>query len=115
MKRTYYAVLIAAAFSLPSLSHADTASASITRAQVRAELVAAEQVGQYPHVYPSYPDSVSNASFRYVSDRAAVKAAAESSYGPEITGHSEAGAGAIRVRAVADNPSPLGNVFRGRK
>jgi hypothetical protein len=74
MKRTYYALLIAAAVSLPSLSYADTASAPVTRAQVRAELVAAEHAGQYPRVLASYPDSVSNASFKYVSDRAAAKA-----------------------------------------
>ncbi|MGF7128584.1 hypothetical protein P3T40_000050 [Paraburkholderia sp. EB58] len=74
MKRTYYALLIASALSLPSLSYADAASGPVTRAQVRAELVAAEQAGQYPRVYASYPDHVSNASFQYVSDRAAAKA-----------------------------------------
>ena len=74
MKRAYYAALIAAAVSLPSLSYADTTSAPVTRAQVRAELVAAEQAGQYPRVYASYPDTVPNASFKYVSDRAAANA-----------------------------------------
>jgi hypothetical protein len=74
MKRAYYAALIAAPVSLPSLSHADTNSAPVTRAQVRAELVAAEQGGQYRRVYASYPDAVPSASFKYVSDRAAANA-----------------------------------------
>jgi hypothetical protein len=112
MKRTYYALLIASAFGLPSLSHADTATAPITRAQVRAELIAAEQADQYPRGYANYPDPVPNYALKHAADRAA----ADSSYGPESTGHSASGFAAIRLRAAAhDDASSFEDVYRGRK
>ncbi|MFM0149851.1 DUF4148 domain-containing protein [Paraburkholderia sp. RL18-085-BIA-A] len=115
MKRAYYALLIASAFSLPSLSHADTAGASTIRAQVRAELVAAEQAGQYPQSVAHYPDAAPDAALTHVAHRAETQAAVDSAYGPEITGYSASGFRAIRVRAVANGQPPLGDVFRGRK
>jgi hypothetical protein len=115
MKRTYYALLIASAFSLPALSYADTVGAPVTRAQVRAELVAAEQAGQFPQSYAHYPDAAPDAALMHVADRAATEAAADTSYGSESTGHSVSGLRAVRVRPVANNPSPFGDVYRGRK
>jgi hypothetical protein len=111
MKRAYYALLIASAFGLPSLSHADTTTAPITRAQVRAELVSAERAGQYPRSYSSYPDAVP----AYASKRAVAQAVADSSYGSESTGHSASGFIEVRSRAAANDASSFADVYRGRK
>jgi hypothetical protein len=102
MNRMYFALPTVLVFSLPSLSHADTTDAPITRAQVRAELVAAEHAGQFPRVYPNYPDSVPNASTRYVLARAAAKATLDSSYGPEMGDHVDSGSSAAPVRAAGE-------------
>jgi hypothetical protein len=111
MKHTYYALLIASALSLPALSHADTATAPITRAQVRAQLIAAEQAGQYPRAYTSYPDPVPNHALKHAADRTA----ADSSYGSDSTGHSESGFAATLARAGANDASSSEDVYRSRK
>jgi hypothetical protein len=111
MKHTYYALLIASALSLPALSYADTATAPITRAQVRAELIAAEQAGQYPRAYANYPDPVSNYALKHAADRTA----ADSSYGSDSTGHSESGFAAAPVQAAANEASSSEDVYRSRK
>jgi hypothetical protein len=116
MKRAYYALLIASAFSVPTLSHAETTTAPITRAQVRAQLIAAEQAGQYPRAYANYPDPALDAA----SKRAAIQAAADSSYGSESTGHSASGFVEVRARVAANTESQIGeaqfeDVYRGRK
>ena len=57
MKRIYLATIAASALGLRLLSHAEATSTHTTRAQVRAELIAAEQAGQYPQSYSHYPDA----------------------------------------------------------
>jgi hypothetical protein len=53
MNRVYQALVLAAALGLPLASHAQS---SVTRADVRAQLVAAEQSGQIPQSDTSYPE-----------------------------------------------------------
>jgi hypothetical protein len=70
VKRIYVAAIVAASLSLPLLSHAQSTGTHITRAQVRAELIAAEKAGQYPQSYSHYPDASPDAALEYVANRA---------------------------------------------
>lgn len=70
MKRIYQAVLVASVLSLPLLSQAETSNPSFTHAQVRSELVAAEQAGQHPRSYQNYPDPVSVDRLQHATRRA---------------------------------------------
>jgi hypothetical protein len=99
MKRLNRALIVAslvvapltAAFAAPVAAHA-TDVAPLTRAQVRAELIAAEQNGTYPTSKVHYPDAQPDAATVYVANRAAAKAGVDSAYGGSAAGSAVSGA-----------------------
>jgi hypothetical protein len=118
MKRLNKALTVASFVVLPLVSHAAD-NAPLTRAQVRADLIAAEQNGTYPTSKVHYPEPGWDPSAVYVANKAAQKMArdaanngtanadananpqtdpnananaAASSYGGSSAGSSEAGA-----------------------
>jgi hypothetical protein len=109
MKRVYQALVIAAALGLPLASHAQSQS-TVTRAQVRAELVAAEQSGQYPQSDTNYPEPANDSAaaphvFHHAHD---------ASYGPSTAGSSESGFRATRARSLASTPPSFDDIYRGQ-
>jgi Domain of unknown function (DUF4148) len=115
MKRLNKALIVASFVVLPLVGHAAD-NAPLTRAQVRADLIAAEQNGTFPLSKVHYPEPAWNPSAVYVANKAAQKMAQEaansaaanneaananvsvnanaaaSSYGGSSVGSSEAGA-----------------------
>ncbi|CAB3756935.1 DUF4148 domain-containing protein [Paraburkholderia humisilvae] len=85
MKRLNLALVVAALLAAPFAAHA-TDPAPLTRAQVRNELLSAEQNGTYPTSKVHYPDAQPNAATTYVANRAASKAAADGAYGGSANG-----------------------------
>jgi hypothetical protein len=114
MKRIYVAAIVAASLSLPLLSHAQSTSAQITRAQVRAELIAAEKAGQYPQSYSHYPDAAPDAALEYVADRAKARAAASESYGSSGSGQSESGFRHFREYFAVRQQPDYFDIYRGQ-
>jgi hypothetical protein len=114
MKRIYLAAIAATVLTLPLLSHAGTTGTPATRAQVRAELIAAERAGEYPQSEAHYPDAAPDAGLEYVADRAAARAAVGGSYGSVGSGRIESGVGHFRhhfaVRVQPDNF----DIYRGQ-
>ncbi|MPW16689.1 DUF4148 domain-containing protein [Paraburkholderia sp. CNPSo 3157] len=110
MNRVYQALVLAAALGLPLASHAQSQSPA-TRAQVRAELVAAGQSGQLPQSDTSYPEPASYpAAHAFHRSHAFIAA----SHGPSTNGSSASGFRATRVRSLAVPPSPYDDVYRGQ-
>ena len=62
MKSLLSAVVIASALIVPAVSFAQQANAPITRAQVRAELIAAQQAGLLNQNDTNYPKAVPQGS-----------------------------------------------------
>jgi Domain of unknown function (DUF4148) len=93
---------------LPIASHA-TDVAPKTRAQVRAELIAAELSGQIPFSKEHYPDPQPDPASVYV----ARKAASDTSYGGSSTyGESAEGAASMETGLAAKRPTVV-NIYRG--
>jgi hypothetical protein len=110
MNRVYQALVFAAALGLPLASHAQSQSA-VTRAQVRAELVAAQQAGQYATSDTSYPEPAHySAAASHVFHHAHDVIAA--SYGPSTNGSADAGFRAARARSLANPPAAF-DIYRG--
>jgi hypothetical protein len=118
MKRIHRAILVASILSLPLLSSAATIDAPITRSQVRAELVAAEQSGQYPQSDAHYPDAAPDAALSHVADRAAAKATAqataEASYGPSVAGSFASSLRRLKVHIPSGEKSDVSDIYRGQ-
>jgi hypothetical protein len=117
MKRLNQALIVASFVVLPLVGHAAD-SAPLTRAQVRADLIAAEQNGTYPTSKVHYPEPGWDPSAVYVANKAAQKlaqtagnkgtgdAAAATSYGGSTSGSSASGAHAengVHARPQFDN------------
>ncbi|MEM5339964.1 DUF4148 domain-containing protein [Paraburkholderia azotifigens] len=112
MNRVYQALVLAAALGLPLASHAQSQSAA-TRAQIRAELVAAQQSGQYPQSDTSYPEPANySAAAPHVFHRSHDPIAA--SYGPSTNGSADSGFRATRARSLANAPAAFDDVYRGQ-
>jgi uncharacterized protein DUF4148 len=112
MKRLNHALvvasLVAAPFAASFAAHASDV-APLTRAQVRAELIAAEQNGTYPTSKVHYPDAQPDAATVYVANRAAAKAGLDSAYGGSPAGSSVSGA---RAGGAVSNERPqFGNLY----
>jgi hypothetical protein len=118
MKRIHQAILFASVLSLPLLSSAATVDGPITRTQVRAELVAAEQAGRYPQSYAYYPDAAPDHALTHVANRAAARAttqaARDASYGPSTAGSFAVGFRHLRTRIVASERPDVDDVYRGQ-
>ncbi|MFT0174744.1 DUF4148 domain-containing protein [Paraburkholderia mimosarum] len=110
MKRISLAAIVASALTLPLLSQAQAATTQITRAQVRAELTAAEQAGQYPLSDIHYPDPASDSAVEYVADRAV----AGWSYGPSMAGRSDSGSRHFRNHLVTRAQPDSTDIYRGQ-
>jgi Domain of unknown function (DUF4148) len=93
---------------LPIASHA-TDVVPKARAQVRAELIAAELSGQYPYSRVHYPDPQPDPALVYV----ARKAARDTSYGSSISGESAEGVGSVEKGQAANRPKVV-DIRRGR-
>ncbi|APR39101.1 DUF4148 domain-containing protein [Paraburkholderia sp. SOS3] len=76
MKRLNKALIVASFVVLPLVGHAAD-NAPLTRAQVRADLIAAEQNGTFPLSKVHYPEPGWNPSAVYVANKAAQKMAQE--------------------------------------
>ncbi|WP_084688287.1 DUF4148 domain-containing protein [Paraburkholderia oxyphila] len=113
MKRFYLAAIVVSAMSLPLVSHAQPATTQTTRAQVRAELIAAEQAGQYPRSRLYYPDAAPNAAVEYVADRDAARTANQGAYGFPGAGRSESGFLHRREHAVTLAQPDSTDIYRG--
>jgi hypothetical protein len=94
MKATYLsAVVIAAALSIPALASAQS-NAPLTRAEVKAQLVALEQTGYSPASNNiNYPQDIQAA------EHAVGNQPVNTSYGPSTAGSSAQG---VRISAPAD-------------
>jgi plastocyanin len=100
MRHIKRVLIISVLIGLPIASHA-TDVAPKTRAQVRAELIAAELSGQLPYSKVHYPDPQPNPAVVYV----ARKAASDTSYGSSISGESAEGAGSVGTGLAAKRPT----------
>lgn len=91
MKSLIQAVVVAAVLTAPVVSFAQS-NTSITRAQVRAELVQLEQTGWRPAAGtdPHYPEDIQAAEAKVAAQNGAA-----SGYGGVVSGSSEAGRAAV--------------------
>ncbi|CAN7641899.1 MULTISPECIES: DUF4148 domain-containing protein [unclassified Caballeronia] len=94
MKSLVISLLAASALTLPLASFAQTANDPVTRAQVRSELIQAEQQGTVPPSKTNYPagrDTAQNMN-RQAGPRSAD---ANSSYGPSTNGSNQSSARSV--------------------
>jgi type II secretory pathway pseudopilin PulG len=94
MKAIIKTAVVALALTAASASFAQSqpANASITRAQVRAELVQLEQAGYRPVANDvHYPTNIQNAEAGVTRQQAAAQDEASQSYGCDTAGNSQAG------------------------
>ncbi|AIO31504.1 DUF4148 domain-containing protein [Burkholderia pseudomultivorans] len=115
MKSLVQAVVVAAALVAPVVSFAQSGS-TITRAQVRAELVQLQQAGynsargEDPH----YPEAIQAATARVAEQQRALAQAQgvdTSGYGAQAQGASASGSRAIGVRPASDEE--MKSLYRG--
>ena len=112
MNRIYQAFLIVTTLGLPIASHAQSQS-TVTRAQVRAELVAAEQSGQIPQSNTRYPEPANySVAVPHVFHRS--HDVTTTSYGPSMNGSAESGFRATRDRSFATAPIGFDDIYRGQ-
>jgi uncharacterized protein DUF4148 len=107
MKRLNQALIVASLLAAPFAAHAADV-APLTRAQVRNELIAAEQNGTYPTSKIHYPDAQPDAASVYVANRAARKAGVDSGYGGSANGSFATG---VRSGAESGVHPQLGNLY----
>ncbi|BCZ82100.1 hypothetical protein PTKU64_57750 [Paraburkholderia terrae] len=111
MKRVYQALVLAAALGLPLASQAESQSTA-TRAQVRAELIAAQQFDQYPQSDTNYPEPANySAAAPHVFHRSHDLIA--TSYGPSVSGSAGSGFRAARA-SLAGASSAFDDIYRGQ-
>ncbi|KWF71647.1 hypothetical protein WT72_11820 [Burkholderia pseudomultivorans] len=115
MKSLVQAVVVAAALVAPVVSFAQSGS-TITRAQVRAELVQLQQAGynsargEDPH----YPEAIQAATARVAEQQRALAQAQgvdASGYGAQAQGASASGSRVIGVRPASDEE--MKSLYRG--
>src|SRR6266702_3498149 len=106
MKSLLSAVIVASALIVPAVSFAQQVNGPVTRAQVRAELVAAQEAGLVYQNDTNYPKSVPQTG-------AAVAAVAQNSQdvGGVSTGSSASGVRASGVRASGTPSSVQQRLF----
>jgi hypothetical protein len=107
MNRFYQALIVASLLSAPFVSYAQD-SASPTRAEVRAQLINAEQAGQFPQSKTHYPDASPNTATTYVAN----KAAENQSYGSSASGSSASGHSSIHERIAASVQPSTDNIYQ---
>jgi hypothetical protein len=92
MNRLHKALFVASFVVLPLVSHAADNS-PVTRAQVRADLIAAEQNGSFPLSKVHYPDPAWDPSAVYVANKAAAAGKTAREAANKGTGDADADAG----------------------
>jgi hypothetical protein len=106
IKSLIVAAAVAAPLAVPAVSFAQS-SESLTRAQVRAELVQLEKAGYNPAAdYNDYPQNIQAAEARVGAENGAVA----SGYGGSADGSSSAGARVASVQPQQDIPG-LGPIY----
>ncbi|MGF6752919.1 DUF4148 domain-containing protein [Paraburkholderia sp. GAS42] len=103
MKRVHQALVLAAALALPLASHAES---TITRAQVRADLIAAEQAGTYPISDAHYPDPALG--------RPVARQSQNDAYGASTHGSSASGFSVVRTHLAGKHDASFDDVYRGQ-
>jgi hypothetical protein len=116
MNRLHRVLIVASAALLPLVGHAAGAT-PLTRAQVRAELIAAEQNGTYPSSKVHYPDAQPDPASKYVANRAAQQladeAAADAAYGAASRGTSESGKPSVNASGAGGVRPQSVDIYRG--
>lgn len=91
MKTLVYAALVVSALAAPALSFAQSTTAPVTRAEVRADLVRVEQAGYRPNIKDvHYPAGIQAAEARLASQDTTTQGNA--SFGGTPSGSSQTGA-----------------------
>ena len=108
MQRIQHALVIATLLGLPLVSHADNV-APLSRAEVRSELIAAQQAGQIPQSKVYYPNAQPDAATVHVADRVMIN----STYGPQSSGSSASGMGSMHSRITVRVQPTVVNIYRG--
>ncbi len=112
MHRFHQALFVASLIALPLASHAVDA-APLTRAEVRADLIQAERLGQVPQSQAHYPDADANGATAYVANKAVIDPAGEASYGPSTSGKSASGVRGWFARITAGARPSVTNIYQG--
>lgn len=101
MNTRHLVLVIAAAITFPVAGYAQNSSSTVTRAQVRAELIQLESQGYRPtHIGPDYPDAqIAEAS---VATQKGPKSIVASSVGGVMSGSSAAG-NHVAANALVDS------------
>jgi Domain of unknown function (DUF4148) len=102
MRHIKKVIILSALIGLPIASHAVDVAPK-TRAQVDAELIAAELSGQFPYSKVHYPDPRADPAVVYV----ARKATSDTSYGSSPSGDSAEGAGSVGTGLAAKRPTAV--------
>ncbi|TDN61968.1 DUF4148 domain-containing protein [Paraburkholderia sp. BL10I2N1] len=90
MKRLLYAVFTVSVLAAPAVSSAQQSGSTVTREQVKAELIQLEKAGYNPaRRDPNYPDDIRAAQARVAAQSGA--APGQTSYGPANGGTSQSG------------------------
>lgn len=117
MKRIYQVAFVASALSFSAFAFAGASDQTASRAQVRAELIAAEQAGQYPQSDSHYPEAAQDLALKHVADRAAAnskdQALIDSAYGADGYGSAQSGAGRMHGDIGSEDQLGLGSVYKG--
>ncbi|PCE25964.1 hypothetical protein BWP39_15660 [Paraburkholderia acidicola] len=102
MNTRLFTLTVAAAIALPVAAYAQDSSSTVTRAQVRAELVQLESVGYRPsRVSPNYPTDIQAAEAAVAAQNGT-----GSNVGSSVGGvHSGSSASGNRVNSVVANAS----------
>lgn len=108
MKRTYQAIALSLALALPLAGHAES---SLTRGQVRNDLVAAQVAGKIPQSNTDYPEPATSAAATYV--RHARNVDAFDDVGASAVGSFQAGFRATRARSLSSQTSTFDDIYRG--
>ena len=112
MNTRYFAVAIAAAIAFPVAGYAQESSSTVTRAQVRAELIQLESVGYQPGRAndPHYPTDI-QAAEAAVAARKGAESNVASGVGGVRSGSSDSG---NRVAGAALANAPFNSLYAHR-
>lgn len=90
MKSFVYAVVTVSVLAAPAVSFAQPSSSTVTREQVKAELMQLEKAGYNPvRRAPNYPEDIRAAQARVAAQNGTVPA--QTGYGPAVGGSSGSG------------------------
>lgn len=99
MMKSLICIAIAAACSAAPIVVFAQSSSSVTREQVRAEVIDLQKVGYSPGTASDYdfPGNIQAAEARLAAQRAGAQKSTSGGYGPAIGGSGQSGARSVRV------------------